>query len=242
MEVAPRIHRVGEETVNAYLVEDGGEVTIVDAGVPSYWQRLPDALAAMGRDLDDVRAVVLTHGHDDHVGFAERARRGGIPARVHAADLALATGQAKNQYSITGPYRFGPLVRFLWFYARSGAFRTQKLGEATPFDDDATLDVPGAPRVVHVPGHTNGSSALQFAGHDAALVGDAISTYAVTSGRSGPRLAPFNRDRAQALDSLRRLESLEATHVLPGHGASWHLGVRAAVEAVRALEVERNLR
>ena len=60
--------------INAYLVADGSEVTIVDAGLPGYWGDLPAELAAMGRTLDDVRAMVLTHGHSDHVGFAERFR------------------------------------------------------------------------------------------------------------------------------------------------------------------------
>jgi glyoxylase-like metal-dependent hydrolase (beta-lactamase superfamily II) len=242
VEVAPRIHRVGEEIVNAYIVEDGGEVTIVDGGAPAYWALVPEMLAAIGRTLDNVRAVVLTHGHDDHLGFAERARAAGIPIRIHAADEGLATGTAKNQVKLVGPYRLGPAVRFLWFYARNGLLRVPRLRDVDAFDDGATLDVPGAPRAVHVPGHTLGSAALHFPGLDALFVGDAINTYAVTSGQSGPRLSPFNRDRAQALDSLRRLEAVEATHVLPGHGAPWHLGVRAAVEAVRASEVERTLR
>ena len=75
MEIGPGIRRLGKGLVNSYLVETGGEVTIVDAGAPSYLGDLPRELAAMGRTLDDVRAVVLTHGHSDHIGFAERIRR-----------------------------------------------------------------------------------------------------------------------------------------------------------------------
>ena len=53
--------------------------------------------------------------------------------------------------------------------------------------------------------------------------------------RSGPQLAPFTADEATALESLRRLETVTASLVLPGHGTAWHLGARAAVEAVRRL-------
>ena len=109
MEIAPGIHRVGSNSiVNGYLVEEGGEVTIVDAGVSGLWSRLPAELAAMGRTLDDVRAIVLTHGHTDHIGFAERARRErGWPVSVHEVDAALARGEVKNPAKGGGPRSSG---------------------------------------------------------------------------------------------------------------------------------------
>ena len=234
MEVAPRIHRVGAEIVSSYLVEDGGEVVLVDAGAPADWHTLPDALAAMGRSLSDVRAVLLTHAHEDHIGFAEQARQAGIPAHIHEADAALARGEEKTARSVVGPFRPRPLIGFLLYFARRGLLRVPRIREVVTFADGATLDVPGSPQVIHLPGHTAGSAALHFPAHDALFSGDAINTYAVTSGRTGPQLSPFNRDRAQALESLKRVEDLPATHVLPGHGATWNQGVKAAVIAVRA--------
>ena len=241
-ELAPRLHRIGEEMVNSYLVEDGSELTIVDAGAPAYWRTLPDLLASIGRTLDDIRAVVLTHGHSDHIGFAERARQRGIPLQVHEADAALARSEVPNPAKGFGPVRLRPLLGFLVFSARHGLLRIPRIQEVATFGDGATLDVPGGPRVIHVPGHTPGSAALHFAGHDALFVGDALATYAVTTGRSGPQLAPFTADPGQAMGSLRRLEDIPATLVLPGHGGAWRLGVRAAVDAVRASDVARNLK
>ncbi len=220
---------------NAYLVEAHGEVTIVDAGVPGYWRLLPIELARMGRTLANVRAVVLTHGHSDHIGFAERIRRERrVPIRIHELDAALARGEVKNPARGLGPFRLTPLLRFLVWGARMGALRLSPIAEVATFDDGATLDVPGAPRIVLVPGHTPGSAALQFADHDALFVGDAFATYAVTTGLAGPRIAPFTADPAQALASLDRLADVEAATVLPGHGQPWTGGVADAIRRVRA--------
>src|SRR4051812_4844032 len=90
-DVAPGIHRIEDAHTNWYLVEDGDALTVVDGGVPSSWQSLQDALRAVGRRPDHVAAVVLTHAHFDHIGFAERARRElGVPVWCHENDVPLA--------------------------------------------------------------------------------------------------------------------------------------------------------
>jgi len=187
IQVSPRIRRIGRGMVNSYLVEDGGDVTIVDAGAPAYWGQLPAELAAIGRSLDDVRSVVLTHGHSDHIGFAERIRsERGTPIRVHELDAALARGEIPNPSPGLGPTRLRPVLEFILFSLRNGMMRIPRIAEVATFGDGATLDVPGSPRVILVPGHTPGSAALLFAGHDALFVGDAMATYSVTTGDDGP--------------------------------------------------------
>jgi glyoxylase-like metal-dependent hydrolase (beta-lactamase superfamily II) len=237
MQITPRIHRVGPDSiVNSYLVEEGGEVTIIDAGAPGQWGQLPAELAAMGRTLEDIRAIVLTHGHTDHIGFAERARRErGLPVLVHEADAALARHEVPNPAQ-NGPMRLRPVLGFLWWSVRRGLLRVPALTEVATFGDGATLDLPGAPRVILVPGHTPGSAVLHLPGHDAVFVGDALATYAVTTGAAGPRIAPFTADRDEALASLARLEPLDAGLVLPGHGDAFRGGAGEAVRLVREAE------
>lgn len=233
--IATGIHRIGEDSrINAYLLEEGGEVTLVDAAMPGYYGDLPRELAAMGRTIDDVRAVVLTHGHTDHVGFAERLRRERkVPVWIHELDHDYAAGQAKPRRT-TGPQRVTPLLEFIWLALRRRGLGLKRVKVMSTFADGATLDVPGAPRVVLVPGHTAGSAALFSEKHDAVFVGDALATYAVTTGIAAPQIAPFTGEPARALSSLARLENLAARYVLPGHGDAWTEGIGEAVRQIRA--------
>jgi glyoxylase-like metal-dependent hydrolase (beta-lactamase superfamily II) len=234
MQITTGVRRIGSGLINAYLVEENGEVTIIDAGLPGYWGDLPGELAAMGRSLADVRAVVLTHGHTDHIGFAERARSElKVPVSVHEIDAQLARGEVPNGAGKTGAIRIGPLLRFLVLTLGKGGLRTKHLAEVSTFGDGATLDVPGAPRVILLPGHTPGSAALHVASLGTLFVGDALATVSVASGVSGPMIAPFSADRVTALASLARLDAIEAAWLLPGHGQPWTGGVQAAVKKIR---------
>lgn len=235
MKIAPGIDRIGSNSmINSYLIEQAGEVTIVDAGVPGYYNDITRELAAVGRTPADVHALILTHGHSDHIGFAERLRREQrVPVSIHEADAALGRGEVPNPSKGLGPVKLRPVLGFLWFTLLHGGLRTPKLQQVATFGDGATLDVPGSPRVILTPGHTPGSAALHFESLGALFVGDAFATYAVTTGVRGPQVAPFTADAAQAVESLTRLDAISADLVLPGHGDPWTGGVQEAVRQIR---------
>ncbi|HEY0390396.1 MAG TPA: MBL fold metallo-hydrolase [Solirubrobacterales bacterium] len=89
--LAEGVHGVEDAYVNWYLVEEDGEVTVVDTGHPRSWRLLAEALRTIGRVPSDVSAVVLTHGHFDHMGFARRAHRElSVPVYIHAEDAGVA--------------------------------------------------------------------------------------------------------------------------------------------------------
>jgi glyoxylase-like metal-dependent hydrolase (beta-lactamase superfamily II) len=239
MRLAAHLHRLGSSSlVNSYLVEDGGAITIVDAGLPGHWRDLLDELESMGRSLDDIKALLLTHGDIDHVGFAERLRReAGIPVYVGAADAAEARGEVPKPASARDPMRIGPLVGFIWYGLTHGGLRRTPVAEVTPIEGPTTLDVPGSPVVVPLPGHTPGSVAYRVPIVDAIFMGDAMTTRSVVSGVVGPALGPFTVDPVQAVASLDALDGLDARWVLPGHGDPWTGGMPEALRLIRASRV-----
>jgi glyoxylase-like metal-dependent hydrolase (beta-lactamase superfamily II) len=240
MEIAKGLHRIGSDIVNSYLVVEEGGVTIIDAGLPRYWSLLERELAQLGRSLDDVRALILTHGDSDHIGFAARlSREKGIAAYLHPDDDKRAHLEVKKPSSGWGPIKIGPLAGFMWYSATHGGLRIPPAGELLPVADGQVLDVPGAPRIIHVPGHTPGSVAVHVPAVDAIFMGDTMTTRNVLTGVTGPKPAPFTLQPEQAVASLDRLDGVDATWVLPGHGPAWSGGSTEAFRLIREAAAAR---
>jgi glyoxylase-like metal-dependent hydrolase (beta-lactamase superfamily II) len=240
MKIADGVHRIGSDIVNSYLIVDGDDVTVIDAGLPKYWKLLKAELAAMGKTLDNVRALVLTHGDSDHIGFAGQLyREKGIAAYVHAADAERAQLKVKKPNSGWGPVKVKPLAGFLWYSTRHGGLRIRPAEELQLLESDSVLDVPGSPRIIHTPGHTPGSVAVHVPSVDALFLGDTMTTRNVLTGATGPKPAPFTLEPDQAVASLHAIESVDATWVLPGHGPAWDGGVPEAVRQIREAAAER---
>jgi len=241
VQVAEGVHRLGPDLVNWYAVVDGGRVTLIDSGLTGDASQIVTDLAAIGIKFDQVEAVVLTHGHADHAGGAELVRTtAGAHVHVHRADTKLAGGRPPLKMAAKTPLLARHLSReFLGtmrYFIGHGILRPAAVKELTEFDDGAVLAVPGAPRVVHVPGHTAGSSALLLEARGVLFTGDALVTHDCYSGVRGPRLSArvSNDDSAQAMVSLDALAGLRARVVLPGHGDAFNGEVSEAVAAAKA--------
>ena len=130
--------------------------------------------------------------------------------------------------------RLAPMARFLVYGLTHGGMRSTPIKEVTPIDGPTTLDVPGAPAVIPLPGHTPGSVAYHVPLVDAIFMGDAMTTRSVTTGIVGPALGPFTVDPPKAVTSLDALDGLSAKWVLPGHGDPWTGGLAEALRLIRA--------
>lgn len=242
-DVAPGIHRVADPYVNWYLVEEGDRLLVVDAGLPTSWRSLHEALRQLGRTPDDLSGLVLTHAHFDHIGIAERLRqRYEIPVWVHENDVPLTRHplQYARERSVVGYVARHKGARPIFAtFARNRAFFPKSIDEVRRYRSDDVLSVPGRPRVCFSPGHTLGHCALHFPDRDAIVSGDAVVTLNPYTGATGPQLVAraATADSERALASLDALAETEAGVVLPGHGDPWTSGIAAAVEQARAVGV-----
>ena len=235
-QVAPGVHRVASRYENWYLLEAGGRLTLLDAGLPGDWRQFSAALSRLGHSPEDIDAVLITHHPPDHAGNAERLRSSGARVLAHPADGPYLRGERHVRKRDTLPYlRYPWYVRYMIDLLRRGVTRTPAIAQLDDLTDGETLDVPGSPRVIHAPGHTAGSCALFIEEHSMLFSGDALVTLDGTRGRTGPRIirGPVTEDAEQALQSLDVLAATNAATVLPGHGEPWLDGVQTAVAAAR---------
>lgn len=239
-EVAPGVHRLGSPYLSFYLVEEDGRYTVVDAGLPRMFDQLQDALEALGADLHDVDAVVVTHAHPERLGLAERLRtEAQATVHVHDADAQIArtAATAQTEGGVL-PYLWRPpALRYVWHVMRSGGSRVPRVEDVRTFADGARLDVPGGLTAIGTPGHTHGHAALLLADRGVLFAGDALCGRDPLTGQAGPRVPPpaLNATTAQAYASLDRLAAADAEIVLFGYGEPWRATPAAAVERARTV-------
>ena len=224
----------GLMVVSHLLIEpDGRGAVLLDAGLVGERGRIRRGLARRGLGMPDLKAILLTHGHLDHVGNLAWAKaESGAPIYAHAAEQA----------HIDGTFPYAGINRWCGRLERLGRV---VLGAGDPAKIDVTIEdgdeLPwwGGLRVVHLPGHTLGHCGYFSARHGVLFSGD-LFAHNFFQARVPPPI--LNSAPALIPASLEKARELGARFLVPQHyfirNATMH---RRGFEALLARRARRRV-
>jgi hydroxyacylglutathione hydrolase len=205
MEIVPGIHLIEGITAHCYLVDDA-ELTLIDTGMPHHSKQILEYITCtLKKDPSDLKTIILTHCDMDHIGNALKLRNiTNAKIAAHPQDAAVIAGEKPRVTSKSG---MSILFRIFGVFLRLKPFRVDMVVEEG--------DIVSGLRVIHMPGHTNGSIALYDAKRKVLFVGDALG---FRNGAVQPPSKSVASDIQQAYQSVEKLKDLDFTVMLSGHG------------------------
>ncbi|MEC3954449.1 MBL fold metallo-hydrolase [Nocardia sp. CDC153] len=225
-QVSESVYVVAGTNVNWAVVSDERGVTLVDAGYPVDTGDVLKSVREIGNDLADVRAVVVTHAHLDHIGaIPTLVEKLGVPVYTGAEEVRHAKREYLQQITpLQMVQRLGSRRGIVWVGQTVRAVIGHigmSVPTATEGDAETLAALPGGLVAIPTPGHTNGHTAYLMPSEGVLFSGDALVTGHKLVAETGLQLLPgfFNHDQAGTLESARALSGVEAGILVPGHGA-----------------------
>ncbi|MCJ2020465.1 MBL fold metallo-hydrolase [Methylobacterium sp. E-065] len=197
---------------NSVLLDAGPELVLVDAGFPNKADKVFDAVAKLGRKPSDLKHLVFTHGHPDHIGSAiPIIRTTGARTYMHAADVPMVESGGPFRPMKPAP---GPIRNIMLRIVFDQNERTEPFQIDQHIADGETLPLAGGLQVIHAPGHCAGQVGLLWQGTRLLIAGDVFINILGTGDPIG------FEDEAEGRRSQRKLAALTPEAVCFGHGKS----------------------
>lgn len=218
--------------LNGYLILNGDAVTVVDAGVNAgFVGAIERELAQIGRTLADVRHILITHAHPDHIGgLAELQRRTNATTWVHALDAPVVRGDEPQAMSDEREAGFFGRVMLKSMRQSAKSIAPARVDVAFAWGD-ALDDILAGLTTVQLDGHSYGQTGFWHEGERWLIGGDVLMRF--PWGLVFPLRLP-SVDWNAAMASIRRVDSMNVDTLLLGHGVplvgNAHVQVRAFVK------------
>jgi glyoxylase-like metal-dependent hydrolase (beta-lactamase superfamily II) len=144
--------------VNAFLIEGDDGLVLIDAGFPDKESAVFEAIRRLGRSPDQLKHLVFTHAHPDHIGSAAAiVRTTGAMTYMHPVDIPIAESGGPFRPMTPAPGLLGRVLCNLFFHPEK---RMDPVAIDQPLTPGETLPIAGGFEVIHVPGHCAGQVAL----------------------------------------------------------------------------------
>ena len=209
--VVPGLYAIPVGPVNTFLLDAPDGCTLIDSGLPGSTEKILDAIRALGKKPGDIRHILLTHAHPDHIGsFAAVKKATGASAYMHPSDAPIATsGKGFRPMKAAPGLLTGIMFRLF--------VRPLPSVEAAPIEhlieDGDELPIAGGIRAVHVPGHCAGQLAFQWRRD-----GGVLFAADTCSNMMGLGWSLGYEDLEEGKRSLRKLAKLDFNVACFGHG------------------------
>jgi glyoxylase-like metal-dependent hydrolase (beta-lactamase superfamily II) len=207
------VHRVEGVNANSYIVlESDGSLTLIDTGMSPDGKRILDYIrTTLSKQPSDLKTIVITHAHFDHV-------RGALAIKKAATGARVAIHEADSDY-LSGKKNLPPPGGILGFFFRifGGFARPLSIEADTKLKEND--QVGEGLTVIHTPGHTPGSISLYNPEMKLIFVGDAIiNRGGRLSGSPSSIMLRNTADRREAEASIEKLANFDFEILLSGHG------------------------
>ncbi len=186
-----------------------GDLSIVDAGLTGKGSYKTDSIKALGIEPADVKRVIMTHTHLDHIGCLAEIQKVFTSAELWVHRLEADLLEKGDDRGVYGMEMFKGMCQ-TQFGLAPDAF---KFNVDRKLEGGETLEIGGMIwDVLHIPGHSMGGIALYEPVAKILIPGDVVyADYAIG------RFDLFGADAAQLKDSLNKLAKLDVDILLPGH-------------------------